>query len=208
MIRTFTEPHLTLVDIYHGDGDIQFHALAAAGVCGVIAKCSQGLHMKDPQYATNRARGYVMRHELGIWNFGAYHFFDPDTDPVAQVETFLANAQVKSGDIRPSLDVETLALGHHLTTLDERASAAAHKLKIETGLYPLLYASESFFTDYQPKTVRLCIPWVARYGPKPHTPGMRMWQYTSSGHIPGIPHVLDMDVFYGTQGDLDALCIK
>lgn len=208
MIRTFTEPHLSLVDIYHDDGEIQFHALAAAGISGAIAKCTQGLHMKDPMYATNRAKAYAMRQDGKPWNFGAYCFFDPDADPVAQVETFLTNAQVKSGDVYPTLDIETLAKAHHLTTLDARAAAAARKIKAELGVYPIGYASESFIHDYLPETFKMVVPWVARYGPKPKTPGMRMWQYSESGQVAGVAHALDLDVFYGTQADLDTLCIK
>lgn len=193
------------LDIYHGDSPngtadgIQFHSLAAAGFQFVYLKASQGLTSTDPLFKAwwprARAAGLIR---------GAYHFFDPDADPVAQADHLMAQADLESGDLPFCLDVETD--GQHVGA---NALKAAEHIKKETGYWPWIYASDSFYQDRLKGyfTEGLHTLWIARYG---HAPATRYdcWQYSEEGRTPSISHALDLDVFAGTFEELQAKCVK
>ena len=58
-----------VIDIYHGNVVHDFSALKAAGVVGVIHKCTQGAHYADPLYAARRK----LATDAGLL-WGAYAF--------------------------------------------------------------------------------------------------------------------------------------
>ena len=183
-------PHVLGVDLYHGDGDVSFHALAAAGVQFVIAKATQGLHMVDPMYEIYRERAKAM----GLL-FGAYLFLNPSEDSEAQVDFFLATAKPIPGDLIPTIDSETPS-----DSLESSTLAACRAIKAEIGRYPFLYSSDSML-QMMPQSCAVSTVWAARYGHLPTTPHA-IWQFSESESIAGIPHGLDADVF---SGDLAAL---
>lgn len=59
-----------VIDLSHHNGhNIDFAALARAGIAGVIHKATQGTAFVDPLYAANREKALV----AGLL-FGSYHF--------------------------------------------------------------------------------------------------------------------------------------
>ncbi len=186
-------PTLKGVDIYHGDGPIQFHDLMAAGVAFIFLKATQGLHYTDPAFADNWGRAK----EAGLLR-GAYHFFDPGADPVEQADHFCHAVNLESGDIVLALDVETEGVN-----IGKKAFLCASRIKELTGYWPILYASDSFYQSYLaaqfPPIMHTL--WIARYGHAPVTK-CAIWQYSDSGRVQNVRHALDTDVFYGSRADL------
>lgn len=186
--------HVLGIDCYHGDDDIQMHALLAAGIQFLYVKASQGRGYVDPAYADNAARS----RSVGILT-GAYHFFDPSTDPKQQAAHFLSVAPVVKGDLVHCLDSETTG-----EFVGQDTFICAQEMKRLTGRWPCIYSSDSMFSDYlkahfsPPENYFI---WIARYGHSPVN-GYNAWQYSQSGQVEGVPHALDLNVF---EGDLDAL---
>ena len=191
-------PALYGADIYHGDGDVQMHALAAAGLSYVWIKATQGRTYTDPAFATNWARAK----SAGLIR-GAYHFFDPAADPIAQADHLVNTVPLKKGDLVLALDVETDGLN-----IGARAHDCAARIKRLTGRWPALYCSDSFYREHlQPYfPIGSHLLWIARYGGKPRTP-CQFWQYSDAGRVPGVPHQLDTDVFFGDMAALKTHCI-
>lgn len=185
--------HLILVDIYHGDGDIQMHALQSAGVSGVLIKATQGNTYVDPLFSTNWERAGAVGLERG-----AYCYFLPGDDPVDQAEHLLKTAPLKSGDLPYILDIEQYGEG-----MAANAYKAAQYLKSKTGRWPWIYTGDAFYQSYLSSTFpeHLYTLWIARYGHEPETQ-CDLWQYTDSGRVTGVSSALDLDVYFG---DLNSL---
>lgn len=191
---TFPDPHILGLDVYHGDDQVQFHAVASAGIDFVLLKASQGVLSSDPAYADYRLRAV----QCGL-AIGAYHFFSPD-NPVAQVHHFLNAASPKAGDIIPSLDIETWMPG-----IADKVRAACEEVKSELGRYPICYMDLSYYQSYFADGGVPGPLWLARYGVDKPGIECQIWQYSASGTIDGIEGTYDLDVFYGDATALDAL---
>lgn len=189
-----TYSHVLGIDCYHGDGDVQMHALLDDGIQFLYVKATEGASYADPAYADNVARA----RSVGILA-GAYHFFKPGVDPKKQADYFLQHAPVVKGDLVHCIDSETAGSGVGQQTFD-----CAKEMKRLTGRWPCIYSGDSFFIDNllphftPPENYFL---WVARYGHEP-TNVYNIWQYSENGQVSGVPHALDLNVF---KGDLEAL---
>ena len=86
--------HPCVVDISHHNLVLDLEAAAAAGICAVIHKASQGCGYCDPNYASRRA---LARAAGLLW--GAYHFND-GRDVEAQVDWFLRCAAPDHATLR------------------------------------------------------------------------------------------------------------
>lgn len=214
-----TDFRATVIDLSHHqcgqsgnpNDPIDFAAMAAFGVRGVILKASQGTGMVDHTYATRReaakAAGLLV---------GAYHFATGD-DADAQVKHFLDAAQPDASTL--------MALDHEPNkgdNLDLRgAQSFLESLTDQLGRKPIIYSGNlikeqttaddslnDFFGQY-----RL---WLCQYGPHAVMPdpwtNYWLWQFSGDGvsshdiKVPGIFHggSLDMNVFAGTDDELAA----
>lgn len=205
-----------VVDIsHHNEGpkenhnQIDFHAVANAGIWGVIHKSSQGRAYRDPTYESRRKKAL----DAGLL-WGAYHF--NTGDPVAQqVQNFLASASPDHTTLMV-LDYEDNRLSNmsieqavqFLKLIEDRLGRIAaiysgNRLKENIGKL----SSED--QDY----VRSHRLWLCQYGPKAVLPkgfiAYWIWQYTGDGigpkphSIPGIAgDGIDLNAFDGTREQL------
>lgn len=195
---------LTGFDAAHLAGPINFTRTKAAGASFCILKASQGETFTDPMFHTNW-RGAT---KAGL-KVGAYHFFDPSTDPAAQFEHFLHVTGGKlgmSGGIMPSLDVEQVG------DLSPEEYSKRCRVWIDLciknfGKPPIFYTYRSFAEHSLAPNLGECPLWAASYPPHadPQTgkpvpfPGWdewSFWQYQDDGNLAGIPgtHYADLDV--------------
>ena len=88
------------IDVSYAQGEIDWHAVRAAGVAFAFVKATEGTSIQDARFARN----WVEAKSAGIRR-GAYHFFHFGDDPVAQASDFLASAKPQEGDLLPAVDV-------------------------------------------------------------------------------------------------------
>ncbi len=155
-----------------------WHSVRGAGIEFAYVKVSDG----DEDRADNgwgpagRAAGIAM---------GAYHYAQPG-DPVAQANRLCDRAiQVGMTDLAPALDLESpFTPGQPAIDF---AVAFVRQVRAR-GLRPCLYANDNMMRTVR-GPVKAAVPetwiWVARYGANPSVQ-YDLWQYSSSGHIPGI----------------------
>lgn len=186
-----TMPTVAGIDIYHGDQSIDWAGARKAGIAYAFIKATQGVDIVDPRFAVNRAGAKA----AGIPS-GAYHFFDPAADPILQARHFVAIAKIAAGDLIPALDVEIVG-----PNVGANARACADEIKALTGHCPILYSSDSFYRENLAPHFAGFTLWIARYGGRPLTP-CAFWQNSDTAHLPGTPHALDRDLFFGTVADL------
>ena len=194
------------IDVSKWQGTINWSKVAGSGVKFAIARAANGTTV-DATFAGNwsgmKANGIIR---------GAYQYFQPGMDPVAQ-----ANLMVKTigtlgpGDLPPVIDVE------ESTSIPPEAYAAEVSawlsiVEQKTGRKPIIYTGYYFWKDYVKGNDVAGYPlWVARYCssccpmlPSPWT-NWAFWQYSSTGSTSGISGNVDQNLFNGTLAQLEKL---
>ena len=191
------------IDVSHFQLSVDWNQVAASGVAFATAQVSSGL-TADANFATNyagiKAAGMIR---------GAYQFFRPGQDPVAQANLLLANTgSIGSGDLPPVLDVEVTD-GLSAVAIATAIQSWVTTVQNATGRTPIVYAGALFWnTSGGGSTAFSSDPlWVVQWsGSCPNLPtawsNWAFWQYTGSGSVPGVSGQVDRDKFNGT---IDAL---
>lgn len=204
------------IDIYEGDGAVEWHRVRAAGKSFAFVRAAYGTHA-DGAAAHNlagaRAAGLVC---------GLYHFFRQPLDTIAQIKTMIDaahSAGLHAGDLVPVLDVEDNPNYDGNWNAANNASyiAALHQwldaLQTEFGKPPIIYTRASFWDVLgDPGGFNRYPLWVANYGVSyPKLPSgwasYAFWQYSESGTVDGAGGHVDLDRFNGSADDLSALTL-
>jgi lysozyme len=215
------------VDVFDGQGAIDWAAVADSGVHFAMIKATQGTDDTQETFAAN----WSGARDAGVRR-GAYHFFDPTDDGAAQARRFLAAVgPLAPGDLPPMLDIEcpdgdSDCLG---TGASGSAPAAAiaqrmwdwiDDVEAATATRPIVYTFATYFESNGIDTsgldaYPLFLAQPARVPPASAAcvtvpdPWSKatMWQYSWSGRVPGIGPTVDLDRFLGSPDDLQALAI-
>ena len=191
------------IDISNHQDRIDWSRVKADGIGFAYIKATEGVGFVDPKLNAFASGA----EEAGIPH-GFYHFARPDThsgtstqtvigDAEAEADAFLSVAFPTRGDLLPALDLETGGLGARL--LVSWVKAWLNRVTERTGVAPILYTYPAFWSQMGNTTqfgsFRL---WIANYGvASPHLPpgwkSYTIWQYTSSGTVPGIAGMVDLD---------------
>ena len=192
---------------YQGSS-INWSAVHNAGRVFAFAKASEGTGFTDSSFAHN----WPGMRSAGVLR-GAYHFFRPGTDGVAQADHFVdvinANGGLAAGDLPPVADVE-VSDNMSAQTVISRLHAFLDRVQARTGRVPLIYTANFFWGSYLGNPNFTGYPlWVANYGPScPYLPNAwgdwQFWQYSDNASVSGIPGGVDGDEFNGTLADLQA----
>jgi len=196
------------MDVASYDDVTDWNAAKADGIEYAFIRVSDGLQYPDPTFASKwpaaKAAGMLR---------GAYQYFRPAEDPIAQADLLLnATGPMMPGDLPPVLDLEVNG------GLTQAQVTAAVKMWIDhvtaaIGRPPIVYAGLYSWPDLTGGADFTTSPlWIAQYTSAacPNIPGpwtkWLFWQDTASGSAAGVanPGNLDMDVFDGTYADLVA----
>ncbi|MFO0758111.1 MAG: GH25 family lysozyme [Byssovorax sp.] len=193
------------IDVSYYQPNINWTKVANSGRKFAIARVSDGF-FNDPDFEVNwagiKAAGMIR---------GTYQFFRPGKDAAAQADLVIQKVGVLGpGDLPVTLDVEATD-GQSAATIAAKIHTWVDKVTAGTGKKPIIYTGKYFWNDNVVTADFADYPlWIAAYGPPcPDTPipwhAWAMWQYSSTGSVPGISGDCDLDVFNGTLDDLNAL---
>ena len=192
------------VDVSYYQGTIDWPRVKASGIDFAFIRVSDGEVFKDPKFATNwagaRAAGVVR---------GAYQFFRPAQDPIAQADLLVNSIGTLAGDdLPPVIDVEATG-GLSPSTIQARVRTWVDRVTQRLGRAPIIYTGKYFWRDEVggPRTYAEHALWIAQYTSRcPDLPDpwarWTFWQHTDKGSVPGIRGPVDLDKF---NGDLAAL---
>ncbi len=189
-------------------GGIRFAFVQASRGSGADCTVKPAQCGADPYFASNR----VAAESNGI-RVGAYHraFAAGGTadlaraDAIAEAGVFIgAVGSLQSGELIPVLDVETPFSGMTAASLRTWIRVWVKKVKKRLGRKPMIYTNTSSWgaTGNTLEFAKAKYPlWVAQWGvSKPSVPasnwarrGYSVWQYSSSGSVPGISGHVDQD---------------
>ncbi|MGA3120785.1 MAG: GH25 family lysozyme [Polyangiaceae bacterium] len=207
------------IDVFDGQGPIDWRAVAAAGVTFAIIKATQGTYDTQSSFAAN----WEQAQNAGVVR-GAYHFFDSTQDGVAQAQRFLSVVgPLGPRDLSPILDIE--CPDGDADCLYPGGSGAASAADIArrmrdflktvaqaTGRTPIVYTFGSYFETNAIDTTGLGgfplflanpTSQVCFYVPEPWA-AAAVWQYSWRGEVAGIAGAVDRDRLLGPLSTLMA----
>lgn len=187
-------------DVSVFQGAFDWSGAKAGGVSFGYARVSDGTTILDDTFPGN----WTAMKDAGVLR-GAYQFFEPSEDEVAQANLLVqaVGGRLGDGDLPAVIDVE-VAGGQAPATI---AAKVAHWLQIveaATGKRPWIYTGAYFWQDNVGDTSFGAYPlFIAAYGPVcPSIPDgwsdWTLWQYSDGGGA------LDHDVFNGSSAMLQA----
>jgi lysozyme len=216
------------VDVYDGQGTIDWTKVKAAGRDFAFIKATQGDYNTQKTFAAN----WSGTKAAGIFR-SPYHFFDPTIDGVAQANHFLTvlsgQGGLQPGDLPPMLDIECPVSSSQTTaqsqapnceytgndgwvataTLVQRVFDWLATVEQATGRKAIIYSYPSWFADVGLTDARLAgyplyIATLSNTCASVPAPWMKtvFWQYSFTGTVSGIPGTVDLDRFMGTLGQL------
>lgn len=150
------------IDISHYQGKVDWKMLSQTRqsqfpVRFIFMKATEGGDFADNHFVANfdsaRVHGFIR---------GAYHFYNPKTDPIRQAEFFKNSVNLEPGDLPPVLDIEKKA--KDMNRLRDDLKIWLQLIEKHYGVKPIIYASYKFKTSYLNDSVFNSYPyWIAHY---------------------------------------------
>lgn len=198
------------IDISHHQGIINWKQLektreSDTPLSFIFIKATEGGDHKDDRFDSNFAHAA----EAGFIR-GAYHFYNPSTDPIRQADFFIANVTLSAGDLPPVIDIEVKPTRQQQSTFYAQLSTFLYRLEAHYHVTPIIYTSYKYKEHYLSDPIFDRYPlWVAHYHVKElgYKGKWDFWQHTDQAVIPGIPEKTDLNVFKGTAKDLQRLTL-
>lgn len=189
---------IDVVDLSHYQPDPDWAALKAAGVQGVILKCTEGDHYVDPTF--RERYDAAIAHGMPV---ATYHFMRPG--PIGrQIDHYLNTLRPRRGE-RVCLDhedrgVSLLDLETAVTLLE------ADRRDLEITIYSGNVIKEQL-GDRHSEILSHTSLWLAQYSSVPKWPTTvwptwTLWQYTDSEVVPGITGKVDANRFNGSRAKI------
>jgi lysozyme len=181
---------------------VNWAAVAAAGNVFAFIKATEGTTLTDAQFSSHWAGAKA----AGLLR-GAYHFFRPELDAVAQAKYFIAQLGDK-GELPPVVDVEV----SDNVALSQVAAGVSTFIDYMTANYGrlIVYSMPGFWNVLPaiPNASKADL-WVANWGVTSPMAvsgwsSWTFWQFTDKATISGIPGTADQDDdrFNGTYASL------
>jgi len=194
------------IDVSKYQGVVDFERVKTAGISYVFVRATEGITYQDADFRSNyrqaRSAGLVV---------GAYHFYETNDEPGAQLENFTSVAQLKAGDLPPVIDIEKL---HHQDDSDlvESLKTLLRGLESHYGVKPIVYSGLNFANRYMTGFGDYPL-WLAEYEvAEPTLPhgwsDWTFWQWSQTAKVAGISGNVDADRYNGDEMCFRRLLIK
>lgn len=201
-------PTVPGIDVSYYQGAIDWPRVARAGMRFAFIRVSDGSRTLDVRFGSNWSaarRAGVMR--------GAYQYFRPDDNPIAQADLLIDALTRDRGELPPVIDVETTG-GKPAAEVVARVRQWVDRVRRRLGVEPIVYTGPDFWRFGAGGADLTSQPlWLAHYTsacPSVPAPWTRwtFWQSSDRGQVPGIDTPVDLDVFAGTEDELRAFAAR
>lgn len=191
---------MKVIDISQYDGNVDFRQVRASGVEAVMLRSSWGHFVEDLRFRENVRKC----NDAGL-PYGLYHYSYAlnESEMMREAEKLIALARHFSPRMPVAIDMED-ADGYkerHGTLYNKALNTeicryTCQKIE-EAGFYPMVYASLDWFLN---KLILSELDrydlWLAQWNVNGPSLPCGMWQYTSSGSVPGVPGRCDLNTAY------------
>lgn len=222
---------MTGIDVSHYQGTIDWSTVAASGEDFAYAKVSEGVTYADPSFTANRSGALAARVSFGAYHFGRPDKGDArgQADRLVDLGGYAGTTGrtqpdpgFRGGMLPPMLDIEwpwfTNPDGTPYDTCYGLTPAAmvawiadfVDQVRVRTGMATMIYTNPNWWNlctasnaDFSAHPL-----FVSKYSSTEPTvlpPGWTkwtLWQYTSTGTVPGVGVAVDRNVFVGTAAEM------
>ncbi len=193
------------IDISKYQGDVDWNKVKNSGIDFAMLRVgyrgySNGQIAIDEKFIDN-----IRQSTNANVQVGGYFFSQAITEQeaVEEADFVLQNIRGYNIDFPIVFDLEEISAADHRThllTKEERtkiAIAFCERIK-EAGYTPMVYGNVSWLKDYYDLTQIIQYDiWLAQYSDCPSFPyDFQMWQYTNSGYVDGINHIVDINLCF------------
>jgi subtilisin family serine protease/GH25 family lysozyme M1 (1,4-beta-N-acetylmuramidase)/fibronectin type 3 domain-containing protein len=189
------------IDVSQWNGPIDFSKVKTAASTVYIRAASFKFVDTGWQFYQDTAMAtHAANAKANGMNFGFYIYYRPQATPalsVSYAQQFYAIIKNYNYNCVPVIDVETTN-GLTKTQITASVKAFADELKRLTGVNPMVYSYVYFANTYLGTDLSPFKLWIAHWGvsePAQTTtwPKWDMWQYSSTGTVPGISGDVDLN---------------
>lgn len=184
------------VDVSNHQEDIDWEAVANAGMEVAIIKSSEGPDYTDPNFEVN----YEGAKAAGL-KIGFYHFLTATSVEQAREEAnfFASIISGKEIDVKPVMDFEQFD-GLSADAINDIALAFAEEVESKTGYPVMIYSNADHATNVFSESLTKYSLWLAQYDGNEPTEEVIWdtwagWQYTDTGSVEGINGDVDLNSF-------------
>lgn len=193
------------IDTSEYQGEVDFGAIADAGIEFVYAKATEGASYVDPQFGATCEQAANGRVALGV-----YHFFSFDSPGSVQAQSFASNAAGAWGNpgirsLRPAVDVEWYGDKEQnppeAEDVRRELRAFVDGVEAACGKKPFIYVGNDMYDRYIKGHFDDCDLWVScrKWPVWVEWPqgGWTIWQYSDVGEVAGAANAtghVDLDV--------------
>jgi lysozyme len=194
------------IDVSRWQGDIDWKRVRAAGIRFAFIKATEGGDHLDPKFHEN----WEGARRAGVAR-GAYHFVYWCRPAHEQAMWFMLNVPADPDALPPVLDVEWNGHSRNCPHKVPR-KVALEKIRVllkamqaHTGKRPVIYTDPKFYRDVLVGELTDYHFWLRSVAAEPqkiypNRPWL-FWQFTQTGHVPGIKGEVDRNVYVGGEGD-------
>lgn len=189
-------------DVSHHQGEIQWKKISPKTYQFVYLKATEGGDFQDTKFQDN----WLQAREHGFL-VGAYHFYRLCRDGQIQAQNFIETVPKKTDSLPPVIDLEYDSNCINTYTREQllkEIQVMHDQLYKHYGLQPIFYTSKAFYNIVLVDAFKQTPLWIREYQGQPElkgNPKWTFWQHTSQGQIKGIPTLVDLNVFQGSEQD-------
>lgn len=138
---------------------------------------------------------------------GAYHYYRPNENSTEQAALFIKTVALKKGDFPPVLDIEQMPKKQTMAQLKVGIRNWLELVEKHYGVQPIIYSGERFYKDFLKDDFSEYTFWIANYNffVENLKSDWQFWQFTEMGTITGISGFVDVNIFNGSDAELEAL---
>jgi lysozyme len=135
---------------------------------------------------------------------GAYHYYRPNENSVAQAQLFIKTVVLHKGGLPPVLDIEKLPRDQSIDSLKVGLKRWLRIVESHYKVKPIIYTGEKYYDDFLREEFSEYLFWIANYNFYREKIGSDwlFWQFTEKASVPGIKTNVDMNIY---NGDLEQL---
>ncbi len=131
---------------------------------------------------------------------GAYHYYRPNENSIAQADFFINTVTLQKGDLPPILDIEQLPKNQSITKLKIGLQRWLDRVEGHYKIKPIIYTGERYYEDFLKKEFSGYSFWIANYNffEENIKDDWLFWQFTEKAAVDGIYENVDLNIFNGT----------
>ena len=177
------------IDVSKYQGAINWSAVAASGISFAFIKAGSTNKGMDPYFVSNVQGAQAAGVRTGVY---IYSYATTPEQAAAEAELLLQWIEPYNINFPVAIDIEdNVQKGLDAGTCTAIANTFC-SIVSQAGYTPIVYTYTNFYKSHFTSGLAYD-KWIAQYADHNDTPGWAIWQYSSSGSVPGIAGRVDMN---------------